>query len=109
MTPTASKASADAFAIHIEVVSTVSQFVGGSGGAALELQVTLEPGDSVRTVLQQLCGRYPKLRAVLWAGGSLGPHIEVVVNDEVLGVSHQLDSPLKAGDRLMLLGQYVGG
>ncbi|MBI3992204.1 MAG: MoaD/ThiS family protein [Candidatus Lambdaproteobacteria bacterium] len=109
MCPAPYQANADAFVVKVEVVSTVSQFVGGSGHEALALQVTVEPGDTVRTLLQQLCGRYPRLRAVLWEGGGLGPHIEVVVNDEVLGVSHQLDSPLKPGDRLMLLGQYVGG
>jgi hypothetical protein len=33
----------------------------------------------------------------------------VLVNDAVLGVTHELDSPLKPGDRLTLLGQFMGG
>ena len=36
-------------------------------------------------------------------------HIEVVINDAVLGVTHELDSPLKQGDRITLLGQFMGG
>ena len=39
----------------------------------------------------------------------LGEHIEVIVNDAVLGVTHELDSPLKDGDRITLLGQFMGG
>jgi len=33
----------------------------------------------------------------------------VLVNDAVLGVEHDLDSPLKAGDRVTLLAQFMGG
>ncbi|MBI3076675.1 MAG: MoaD/ThiS family protein, partial [Deltaproteobacteria bacterium] len=43
------------------------------------------------------------------ASGELGEHIEVLVNDAVLGVAHALDSPLQDGDRITLLGQYLGG
>ena len=32
-----------------------------------------------------------------------------MVNDAVLGVTHGLDSPLKNGDRITLLGQFMGG
>jgi molybdopterin converting factor small subunit len=32
-----------------------------------------------------------------------------MVNDAVLGLSHTLNTPLKAHDRITLLGQYMGG
>jgi hypothetical protein len=32
-----------------------------------------------------------------------------MVNDAVLGVSHELDSPVKANDRISLVGAYLGG
>jgi hypothetical protein len=32
-----------------------------------------------------------------------------VVNSAILGVRHGLDSKLKAGDRILLFGQYMGG
>ncbi len=31
------------------------------------------------------------------------------MNDAVLGVSHELDSPVKSGDRIALVGAYLGG
>ncbi|HET7875363.1 MAG TPA: MoaD/ThiS family protein, partial [Methylomirabilota bacterium] len=61
------------------------------------------------SVLTGLTARFPELRAALWHGDALGEHIEVLVNDAVLGISHELDSPLAPGDRITLLGQYMGG
>jgi hypothetical protein len=31
------------------------------------------------------------------------------VNDAVLGIAHDIDSPLAPGDRITLLAQYMGG
>mgnify|MGYP000616253720 CR=1 FL=1 len=42
-------------------------------------------------------------------GDQIGEHIEVLVNDAVLGLQHTLDSRLRPGDRITLLGQYMGG
>ncbi|HXH84303.1 MAG TPA: MoaD/ThiS family protein, partial [Candidatus Tectomicrobia bacterium] len=69
----------------------------------------LAPGATVRSVLRGLSARYPELHAALWHGDALGEHIEVLVNDAVLGVSHDLDSPLAPGDRIALLAQFMGG
>lgn len=65
----------------------------------------------MRTVLQRLSSRFPQLEAALWDPQSreLGEHIEVLVNDAVLGVTHTLDSEVQDGDRITLLGQYMGG
>ena len=35
--------------------------------------------------------------------------MELLVNDAVLGISHTLDSPLRPGDRISLVGQFMGG
>src|SRR5881628_3665818 len=69
----------------------------------------LTPGATVRSVLAGLSSRYPELAAALWHGSELGEHIEVLVNDAVLGIAHSLDSPLKPGDRITLLAQFMGG
>jgi molybdopterin converting factor small subunit len=69
----------------------------------------VSPSSTVRSVLQTLSARFPELHAALWHAGNLGEHIEVLVNDAVLGVEHDLDSPLKAGDRVTLLAQFMGG
>jgi hypothetical protein len=60
-------------------------------------------------VLRGLSARYAELHGALWYGDELGEHVEVLVNDAVLGIAHDLDSPLRPGDRITLLGQYMGG
>ena len=66
-------------------------------------------GATVRSVLRGLSDRFPDLAAALWHGDDLGEHIEVLVNDAVLGIEHDLDSPLRPGDRITLLAQFMGG
>ena len=63
----------------------------------------------MRSVLKTLSARFPELDAALWYAGNLGEHIEILVNDAVLGIEHELDSPLKPGDRVTLLAQFMGG
>jgi molybdopterin converting factor small subunit len=101
----------EAFPVPVEVISWVNQFVGGPGTGTVELAETVRPGETVGGVLRRLSGRHPRLSEALWdsATGELGSHIEVVVNDAVLGVRHSLDSRLEPGDRLALMGQYLGG
>lgn len=69
----------------------------------------MSPASTVRSVLKALSVRFPELDAALWLAGNLGEHIEVLVNDAVLGIDHTLDSPLKPGDRVTLLAQFMGG
>ena len=95
--------------IPVEVASWVTKFVGGDGSGRRVLAEPLTPGATVRSVLAGLSARYPELAAALWDGTELGEHIEVLVNDAVLGVSHDLDTPLEGGERITLLGQFMGG
>ena len=90
-------------------MSWTTKFVGGDGTGRKEFEEPLRPGATVRSVLQDLSSRYPDLRAALWEDGELGEHIEIVVNDAMLGISHSIDSPLRPGDRVSLLGQFMGG
>ena len=95
--------------VRVEAVSWTTKFVGGNGTGRVEFDEPFRPGATVRSVLQGLSDRYPDLKAALWEDGELGEHIEVIVNDAMLGIDHSLDSPLKAGDRVALLGQFMGG
>ena len=63
----------------------------------------------MRSVLRGLSRRFPDLEVALWHDDALGEHIEVLVNDAVLGIQHELDSSLAAGDRIALLAQFMGG
>lgn len=69
----------------------------------------LSPASTVRSVLKTLSVRFPELDAALWHAGNLGEHIEILVNDAVLGIDHELDSRLAPGDRVALLAQFMGG
>lgn len=105
-------ASGSAITVHVDLISWVNQFVGGPGTGATEFSEQVRPGDTVRTVLNQLTGRFPKLKETLWDDNDrskIGPHIEIIVNDAILGVTHDLDSTLNEGDRITLAGQYIGG
>jgi len=97
--------------VTVEVVAWVTRFVGGDGTRRQVFQEPVAPDASVRTILGQVSDRYPALREALWdaAGRELSEHIEVLVNDAVLGLAHTLDSPVQDGDRITLVGQYTGG
>ena len=97
--------------VAVEAVAWVTQFVGGDGTRRKLFEEAVAPGATVRSVLRQVSDRFPKLDEVLWQrpGGALAEHIEVLVNDAVLGISHDLDSPIQPGDRITLIGQYTGG
>ena len=98
--------------IRVEVLSWVNKFVGGPGTGEVGLSEDVKPGATVRAVLRQVTDRHPELDRALWDPGrprEIGDNIEVMVNNAVLGVSHDLDSELLDGDRITLLGQYMGG
>lgn len=95
----------------IEVTTWVTRFVGGDGSGTGRFTESFAHGETVRQVLRRFSQRHPELDAALWSPdhAALGEHIEVLVNDAVLGVTHELDSPLTDGDRITLLGQFMGG
>ena len=93
----------------VEVVGWPTRFIGGDGATRRVFEEPVSPSATVRSVLKGFSSRFPELDAALWHGAGLGEHIEVLVNDAVLGVDHTLDSPLKPGDRVTLLAQFMGG
>ena len=93
----------------VEIVGWPTRFVGGDGATRRLFEETLADGATVRSVLRGLSGRFPDLDAALWHGPNLGEHIEILVNDAVLGIEHELDSPVAPGDRIALLAQFMGG
>ena len=95
--------------IPVEIASWITKFVGGDGSGRRVLDEPLTQGATVRSVLTGLSAKFPELHKALWHGKELGEHIEVLVNDAVLGIDHTLDSPVTAGDRIMLLAQFMGG
>jgi hypothetical protein len=101
--------TADIHTVPVEVAGWVTRFIGGNGGGRRVFDEPLAEPATVRSVLRGLTGRYPELAEALWHGDALGEHIEVLVDDAVLGIEHSLDSRLGPKDRITLIGQYLGG
>ena len=97
--------------VTVEMVAWVTNLVGGDGSRRKMFDEAISPGATVRTVLQGLSDRYPTLRDVLWdpASHDLSDHIQILVNDAFMDVTHGLDSPVRGGERITLLAQYAGG
>jgi molybdopterin converting factor small subunit len=98
--------------VEVEVLSWVNKYAGGPGTGEIVLVEQAGPGATVRSVLRQVTAEHPDLGRALWDPDSpreIGDNVEVMVNNAVLGVSHDLDSELLDGDRITLLGQYMGG
>jgi molybdopterin converting factor small subunit len=93
----------------VEIIGWPTRFIGGDGATRRVFEEPVSPSATVRSVLKTLSVRFPELDAALWHGTDLGEHIEILVNDAVLGIDHTLDSPLKPGDRVTLLAQFMGG
>ena len=95
----------------IEVTTWVTKLVGGDGSGSRVFEEATAAGETLRDVLRRWSARFPELDAALWdsTGAGLGPHIEVLVDDAVLGVAHELESPLAGGEHITLLGQFMGG
>ena len=95
----------------IEVTTWVTKHVGGDGSGTRLFEESIKRGDTVRSVLRGFTNRFPDLDSALWSPdhSELGSHIEVLVNDAVLGVTYDLDTPLIGGERITLLGQFMGG
>lgn len=95
----------------VEVISWVTSFVGGDGSGSREYEEAFALGETIGELLKRFSARHPELDAALWDASKkeLGEHIEVLVNDAVLGIAHTLDSEVEPGDRITLVGQYMGG
>jgi len=95
--------------VPVEIVGWPTKFVGGDGSTRRLFEEPLVDGATLRSILRGLSARFPDLEAALWHGQELGEHIEILVNDAVLGIEHDLDSRLAPGDRVALLAQFMGG
>jgi molybdopterin converting factor small subunit len=105
----AAQASAVPFTVTVELISYVNDMVDAPGQK--EFTEEARPGDTVRTLLRRFSSRYPRLNEAMWEPGSdeLTAHIDIILNDALLGASGAVDTPVRAHDRILLTGQFVGG
>jgi len=99
------------FRVQVELVAWATVFVGGDGSERRVFEMEAAPGDTVRSVLKRLSAGHRDLDKALWHEGSddLSEHLEIAVNDALLGIRHTLDSEVKEGDTILLMGQFMGG
>ena len=97
--------------VNVEILGWVTKFVGGDGSGRRESLEPIVPGETLRELLKTVSARHPELDQALWdaSKNELGEHIELLVNDAVLGIAHTLDSKLRPGDRITFVGQFMGG
>ena len=86
--------------MEIEVVAWVTKFVGGDGSSRKVYHEAAQRRGYGADRAAPPQRAFPQLHKALWdpATGDLGEHIEVLVNDAVLDVTHTLDSPVRTGD-----------
>ena len=106
------KSGKAAFTVSVEVIAWVRTFIDGPASGTHEFQESAKEGDTIRDVLKALSARYPKLDQALWdenARDEIGTHIEIIVNDTIMGNDYTLETPVDSGYQIILTGQYIGG
>ena len=67
-------------------------------------------GETVGSAMQDLIGQYPALRPHLFNGQEeLRPFVNLFLNNENIKDLQSLGTPLKEGDKLMLIPSIAGG
>lgn len=67
-------------------------------------------GSTVNEVMDDLVAQYPALRPHLFNGdGQMRPFVNLFLNEDNVRDLQGLDTPLKEGDRLMLIPSIAGG
>jgi molybdopterin converting factor small subunit len=97
--------------VRVELLPPLGELVGRGSNRRARLDVEFEDGKTVLDFVLQLGQLYPDLGAQLWDDErrELRQPIEIAVNGAVLGIHHQLNTPLHAGDEMLLVPQYQGG
>ncbi len=73
-----------------------------------ERQVTAS-GDTVRALLDDLMERFPGLRAQLLEDDEIAPFVNVYVEGEDVRTLDGMDTPVHAGNTVILLPAMAGG
>ncbi len=68
-------------------------------------------GHSSKADSYHLSAQHPDLDKTTWHEGTdaLSEHLEIAVNNALLGIHHTLESEVKAGDKIILMGSSWEG
>jgi sulfur-carrier protein len=66
-------------------------------------------GNSVRSLLDELCRQNQALSEAIFENGQLRPHVRVVVNGHDVQLEQGLDTPLEENDQVAIFPPLGGG
>lgn len=67
-------------------------------------------GDTVGLIIRDLTEQYPGLKSHLFNDdGQLRPYVNIFLNQEDIRILEGEDTPIKDGDRLMIVPSIAGG
>lgn len=97
--------------VQIEVFPWLTELLGGSRTDRMFMDVTIEDGETVRSLLRRLAAQYPEFaqRAFDARTGLPSPLVSVFLNDRFLELAGGLDTALASGDSLTLIPAWEGG
>jgi molybdopterin synthase sulfur carrier subunit len=88
--------------IKIQIPTPMREQTGGQ----TEVSVA---GSTVQEAVAALTAQYPGIKAKLFDGERVRPHINIFVNDEDIRYLDEMATALKDGDTVVLLPAVAGG
>jgi molybdopterin synthase sulfur carrier subunit len=91
--------------MRIRLYATLRQTVGQR-----DVDIPVEAGDTVRTVLERLLSRYPDLRPrILDEAGEPQRAVNLFLNGRMIDYLDNLNTPVQDGDELAIFPPVAGG
>jgi len=91
--------------MRVKVYATLRDLVGASS-----VEVSAQPGEPVKVILERLVAQSPALREKLWQpDGTLTGWVTVFLNGRDIRYLQGLDTPFSPGDELDLFPPVGGG
>lgn len=97
--------------VRLEIVPWLTEEFGQRGTGRLVLEEPIEGPMRLGDYLASLAGRHPAIGAALvdLDARELFEHVNVVLNDVLVGSHAVLDEPVQAGDSVVFLPAFSGG
>ena len=84
---------------------------GGAQSGTVVMEEEIQEGESLRSLLNRLAGRLPRLSGPIFdpETQTLSSEVAVVINDHLNHFSQGLETKLKNGDRILIFPYLAGG
>jgi len=92
--------------VRIELAHALAELAGGEDVVAVDLAAD---GATVGAALRALTAAHPALAPLVWRGERFNDQLVAFLNQDDVRRLQGLDTPVRAGDRLMLITAVEGG